>query len=132
MIKYQINLISHYFLVNFFMIKNWFRTKKYSCKFSQKSIVKKVQIGSTVIFLIEMKIIHIWNFLTINYYENLQKYFFVQKQLLIIKKGKKAKILNIEFSIGRRRPSWKKHVFLGGIAWVFSMVISRTLRVPNQ
>ena len=30
---------------SFFMIKNWFRTKKYSCIFSQKLIVEKIQIG---------------------------------------------------------------------------------------
>ena len=33
------------------MIKNWFRTKKYSCKFSHKSIVKKIQIESIIIML---------------------------------------------------------------------------------
>ena len=62
---------------------------QHSCKFSQKLIVKKIQIiGSNVIFLIEMKIIHMCNFLTINFYENWQKYFFVQNQFLLIKNGK--------------------------------------------
>ena len=40
---------------NFFNLQ----TKKYLCKFSRKSILKKVQIGSIIIFLTEMKIIHI-------------------------------------------------------------------------
>ena len=57
---------------NFFSLQ----TKKYSCKFSQKSILKKVQIGSIIIFLIEMKIIHICN-LTIDFYENIQEYIFL-------------------------------------------------------
>ena len=43
-----------------------------------------------------MKIIHICNFLTIDFYENLQEYFFVQNQFLIIKtEEKNAKILNL-------------------------------------
>ena len=43
-----------------------------------------------------MKIIHICNFLTIDFYENLQEYFFVQNQFLIIKNEEKnAKILNL-------------------------------------
>ena len=63
--------------------------KKYSCKFSQKSIVNHF-------FLIEMKIIHICNFLDIDCYENLQEYFFVWNQFLIIKiKEKYAKILSL-------------------------------------
>ena len=71
------------------MSKNWFWTKMYSCKFSQKLIVKKIQIiGSNIFFLIEMKIIHICNLLTINFYENWQEYFFVQNQFLFIKNYK--------------------------------------------
>ena len=77
------------FFPSFFMIKNWFRTKKHSCKFSKKSIVKKLQIGSNIIFLMGMKIIHICNFLTMKFYEKLQEYFFVQNQFVIIKKRKK-------------------------------------------
>ena len=33
---------------SFFMIKSWFWTKKYSCKFPQKLIVKKLYIGSNL------------------------------------------------------------------------------------
>ena len=77
---------THSFFFIIFIIKNWFWTKKYSSKFSQKSIVKKVQIGSNIIFLMGMKIIHICNFLTINFYEKLQEYFYVRNQFLIIKK----------------------------------------------
>ena len=78
------------FFSSFFMIENWFRTKKYSCNFLQKSIVKKIQIGSNTILLLEMKIMHICNFLTITFYENLKEYFFVRNQFLIIKKGEKT------------------------------------------
>ena len=60
----------------------------YSCKFSQKSIVKKIQIGSNMNFSYGDEFIHMCNFLTINFYENLQEYFFVQKQFLIIKNEK--------------------------------------------
>ena len=35
-----------------------------------------------------MKIVYRCNFLTINFYENFQEYFFVQNQILIIKKWK--------------------------------------------
>ena len=77
------------FFPSFFMIKNWFRTKKHSCKFSKKSIVKKLQIGSNIIFLMGMKIIHTCNFLTMKFYEKLQEYFFVQNQFVIIKKKEK-------------------------------------------
>ena len=66
------------FFLSFFMITSWFWTKKYLCKFSKKSIVKKLQIGSTIIILMGMKIIHICNFLTMKFYENLHEYFFVQ------------------------------------------------------
>ena len=41
------------------------------------------------IIFIEMKIIHICNFLDIDCYENLQEYFFVWNQFLIIKEMKK-------------------------------------------
>ena len=41
-----------------------------------------------------LKIERICIFLTINFCENLQEYFFVQNRLLIIQKIKKAKILN--------------------------------------
>ena len=49
----------------------------------------KIEIGSNIIFLIEMKIIHISNFLTINFYENLQEYFFVRNKFLTLKKEEK-------------------------------------------
>ena len=71
------------------MITNLFQTKKYSCKFSKKLIVKKIQIvGSNIILLIEMELIHVCNFLTINFYENSQEYFFVQNQILNMKNEK--------------------------------------------
>ena len=103
MLKYYINLISYAkllrkftvlaFFSSFFIIKNWFRRKKYSCKFLQKSIVKKKEIGSNIIFLLD---IHTCNFLTIDFYEYLQEYFFVQNQFLIIKNEEKYyKILNL-------------------------------------
>ena len=79
------------FFPSFFMTKNWFRTKKHSCKFSIKSIVKKLQIGSNIIFLMGMKIIHTCNFLTMKFYEKLQESFFVQNQFVIIKKWKNNK-----------------------------------------
>ena len=92
----------------------------YSCKFSQKSVVNKLQIGSSIIFLKGMKIIHICNFLTIIFYENLQEYFFfIQNQFLIMKNEKKTKILNNEFSIWPTAAILKKHVCTGGIAWFF-------------
>ena len=40
----------------FFMIKNLIQTKKDSCKFSQKWIVKKIQIGSKAPKIISLKI----------------------------------------------------------------------------
>ena len=87
-----------------FIIKNWFWTKKYSCKFSQKSIVKKIQIGSNIIFSYGDEFIHMCNFLTINFDKNLQEYFFVQKQFLIIKKWKiKSKILDFFFKMADSR-----------------------------
>ena len=61
------------------------------CKFSKKSIVKKLQIGSTIIILMGMKIIHICNFLTMKFYENLHEYFFVQNHFVILKNEKKLK-----------------------------------------
>ena len=73
------------------MIKNCLQTKKYSFKISQKSIVKKIQIGSNMIFSYGDESIHMCNVLTINFYENLQEYFFVQKQFLIIKNKNKIK-----------------------------------------
>ena len=76
----------------FFMVKNWFQTKKYSCKFSQKLIVKKIKIGvllNSKIESFEFKIDPIYIFLTINFGENLHEYFFVRNQFLIIKNGKK-------------------------------------------
>ena len=60
------------FYPSFFMIKNWFQTKKHSCKFSKKLIVKKLQIGSNIIFILGMKIIHTCNFLIMKFYEKLQ------------------------------------------------------------
>ena len=48
---------------------------------------------SNIIFLIEMKIIHICNFLTINFYEILHEYFFVRNQFLITKNEEKTEIL---------------------------------------
>ena len=43
-----------------------------------------------------MKIIHICNFLTIDFGENLQEYFFVQNQFLIIENElKNCEILNL-------------------------------------
>ena len=65
----------------FFMIKNWFRTKKYSCKFSWKLIVKKLH--TCIIFISMRKMICIS--IIINFCENLQEYFFVRNQFLIIK-----------------------------------------------
>ena len=47
----------------------------YNFHLNEKSIIKKIQIGLNTIFVIEMKIIHICNFLTINFYENLNEYF---------------------------------------------------------
>ena len=44
----QITIAFLHFLFIVFMIKNWFRTKKYSCKFSQNLIVKKIQMGSNI------------------------------------------------------------------------------------
>jgi len=79
------------FFLSFFMITSWFWTKKYLCKFSKKSIVKKLQIGSTIIILMGMKIIHICNFLTMEFYENLHEYFFVQNHFVILKNEKKLK-----------------------------------------
>ena len=49
------NILAFFLIV--FMIKNWFQTKKYLCKFSQKSIVKKIQIGSKAPKFISLKII---------------------------------------------------------------------------
>ena len=94
------------FFPSFFMTKNWFRTKKHSCKFSIKSIVKKLQIGSNIIFLMGMKIIHTCNFLTMKFYEKLQESFFVQNQFVIIKNYKKWKK---KFQHGRRQPSWTSY-----------------------
>ena len=70
------------------MIKNRFGTKNYSCKFSQKLIVKKIQIRSNIVFSYGDEFIHMCNFLTINFDKNLQEYFFVQKQFVIIKNEK--------------------------------------------
>ena len=73
------------------MIKNWFLTKNYSCKFSQKLIVKKIQIGiifPPVLLFLPQK----WPFcifLTINFCANLHEHFFVHNQFLSIKKSKK-------------------------------------------
>ena len=36
----------------FFMIKIWFQTKNYSCKFSQKCIVKMIKIGTNLMYLL--------------------------------------------------------------------------------
>ena len=62
------------------------------CKFSQKSIVKKIQIvESNTIFSLRWNLynnIPAYNFLTINFYENSQEYFFVQNQILNIKNEK--------------------------------------------
>ena len=42
--------------------------------------VTKIQIGSNIIFLMGMKIIHICNFLTMKLCEKLQEHFFAQNQ----------------------------------------------------
>ena len=69
---------AHSFFFIIYIIKKWFWTKKYSCKFSQKSIVQKIQIGSNRFFSYGDEFIYMNNFLTINFYKNLQEYFFVQ------------------------------------------------------
>ena len=102
------------FFPSFFMTKNWFRTKKHSCKFSIKSIVKKLQIGSNIIFLMGMKIIHTCNFLTMKFYEKLQESFFVQNQFVIIKNYKKWK-KNFNMADG----SHLEHRMLPGVPGIF-------------
>ena len=42
-----------------------------------------VNFQGNIIFFIEVKIIHICNFLTIDFYKNLHEYFFVCNQFLI-------------------------------------------------
>ena len=74
------------------MDKNDFRTKKDSCKFSHKCIVKKIQIGSDLLYSHFAELLTITCiFLTINFYENLQEYFFVRNQFLTIEKNREYK-----------------------------------------
>ena len=46
----------------------------------------KIHIGSNIIFRVSEQYYALYNFLTIDFGENLQEYFFVQNQFLIIKK----------------------------------------------
>ena len=74
--------------LNFFMVKNWFRAKKYSCKFSQKLIVKKIQIVM-VIFLTE---VNYWPYLYLLNYKFFGKFtriLFCLKSIFDHKKWKK-------------------------------------------
>ena len=62
--------LKFFIVFNFFIVKNWFRTKKYSCKFSQKSIIKKIQIVM-VIFLTE---VNYWPYLYLLNYKFFGKF----------------------------------------------------------
>ena len=49
----------------------------------------KIHIGSIIIFRVSEQYYTLCNFLTIDFGENLQEYFFVQNQFLIIKNEEK-------------------------------------------
>ena len=49
----------------------------------------KIHMGSNIIFRVSEQYYMLCNFLTIDFGENLQEYFFVQNQFLIIKMNKK-------------------------------------------
>ena len=112
--------------LNFFLHSLWLKTdseqKIIPVNLKKKSIVKKLQIGSNIIFLMGMKIIHICNFLTMKFYEKLHKCFFVQNQFLIIKnEGKNSKITRYLWKIPRTRMSMQFS------RWLLSAILKKKI-----